>query len=94
MKFNLFYFKVKQIITSMAEPIIWIRRSNIIVFSVSKDLQWTRHLNMVYAATGFPSLNPRSWVMQFIRASWHSCSIKWVSKENKIYIGIHTFLRD
>lgn len=59
----------------MAEPIIWIRWSNTLVLSASKDFQWTRHLNMVYAATGFPSLNPRFWLTQFVRASMYSCSI-------------------
>lgn len=62
-------------VTSIAEPIIWIRRSNTLVFSASKEFQLSRHLYMVNAATGFPSLNPRSWLTHLIRISTLSCNI-------------------
>lgn len=55
------------------------RRSNTLVLSASNDFQWRRNLYMVNAATGFPSLNPISFVTQVVRASKLSCT-----KRNRI----------
>ena len=59
--------------TCIAEPNIWISLSKTDVFSVSKIFQWTRHLYIVIAAIGFPSLKPIFSVTQFISASTLSC---------------------
>ena len=64
-----------QKLTSIAELIMLIRRSNTLVFSASKAFQCKRLLYIIYVATGFPLLKPSSCLTAARRSSTFSCII-------------------
>lgn len=66
-------WKISSSSTSKDDRITWIIRSNIFVFSASKDLHWRSDLNTITAATDFSLSNPFSSVSSLINTSWFSC---------------------